>query len=137
MEPVTTAIIAAITAGALGSAGQVGQQAVADGYAGLKALIVRKFGPQSEVAKAVEGVETRPDSTSRCGTLNEEIAAAKVDQDTEIVKAARALLERINAQPGGERHIQNAIGNFIAQADRQSKAEVHVYQPKPPTPPKD
>jgi hypothetical protein len=132
MEPITTAIIAAIAAGALKSAGQAGEQLVVDGYAALKALIVRKFGQQSEVVKAVEGVETRPDSEGRRQTLQEEIVTAKLDQDAEILQVAKALLDGVNAQPGGEKHVQNAVGSYIAQADRQSTAEVHVNQPNQP-----
>ncbi|MEO6320529.1 MAG: hypothetical protein ABIR56_07620 [Polaromonas sp.] len=130
MEPITTAIIAAIAAGALKSAGQVAEHLVGDGYAALKAFIVRKCGPQSEVVKAVDGVETRPDSEGRRRILHEEIVAAKLDQDAETLQIAQALLDRINAQPGGDQHVQNAVGSYIAQADRHSTAAVHVNQPK-------
>jgi hypothetical protein len=129
MDPITTALIAAIGAGALKSVGQVGENLVADGYAALKSLIMRKFSRQSEVVQAVEGVESRPDSEGRRQTLREEIVAAKLDQDAEILLSAKALLDRINAQPGGEKHVQNAVGSYIAQADRQSRAEVHVNSP--------
>ena len=129
MEPITTAIIAAIAAGALKSVGQVGENLIADGYAALRSLIVRKFSQQSEVIKAVEGVESRPESEGRRQTLREEIVAAKLDHDAEILQSAQALLDRINAQPGGEKHVQNAVGSYIAQADRHSTAEVHVNSP--------
>ena len=130
MEPITTAIIAAIAAGALKAAGSIGEKAIADSYAGLKALIVRKFGQQSDVVKAVESVESRPDSAGRQQTLAEEGAAAKLDQDQDVVKAAQELIEQIKAQPGGQAHIQSAVGSYIAQADRGSTAQVHVNQPR-------
>ncbi len=84
MDPVTMAIVGALSAGVVDSAGQVGEHVLADAYTGLKAVLIRKFGTQSEVAKAVEGVETRPESVSRQGTLGEEIAAIKADQDPEV-----------------------------------------------------
>jgi hypothetical protein len=130
MEPITTAIIAAIAAGALKAAGSIGEKAIADSYAGLKALIVRKFGQQSDVVKAVESVEARPESAGRQQTLAEEAAAAKLDQDQDVVKAAQELIEQIKAQPGGQAHIQSAVGSYIAQADRGSTAQVHVNQPR-------
>jgi len=95
MDPITGAIVAALTAGAVSSAGEVAKEAIVDAYKGLKALIKRKFGDQSEVAKAVDNIEAKPDSKSRAGQLQEEIAATKADQDPELQQAAKALLEQI------------------------------------------
>jgi hypothetical protein len=47
-----------------------------------------------------------------------------------VNQAARELLEHVKAQPDGEQHIQNAIGSYIAQADRGGIAKVRVNQPK-------
>jgi hypothetical protein len=57
------------------------------------------------------------------------VVASKADQDPELRQAAQALLEQIKKQPGGEQHIQQAIGSFIAQADRSSTATVNVNHP--------
>ncbi len=130
MDPVTMAIVGALSAGVVDSAGQVGEHVLADAYTGLKAVLIRKFGTQSEVAKAVEGVETRPESVSRQGTLGEEIAAIKADQDPEVRQAAQALLEQIDGYAADAGHVQHAVGNYIAQADRGSTASVRVSQPK-------
>ena len=127
MDPITLAIVAAVTAGVT----KVGEQVIVDAYAALKAVLQRKFGAQSEVAKAVEGVEARPDSQSRKGTLQEEVAASRADQDPEVLAAAQALLEKIKAQPNGARIVQRATGNYIAQAGDHSTATVNVNQPKP------
>jgi hypothetical protein len=96
----------------------------------------RKFGEQSEVAKAVDGVEARPDSAGRKQTLAEEVAAARAERDPEVRQAAQALLEQLQAHPGGERHIQQATCSYIAQADRASTASVNVGRPEPGAPPK-
>jgi len=40
--------------------------------------------------------------------------AHKVADDPEILSAAQALLVLIKSQPGGEQHIQNAVGSYIA-----------------------
>jgi hypothetical protein len=130
MDPITTAIVAALTAGVVSGSTQVGQKVISDAYEALKALIKKKYGEKSEVVKAVENLEARPDSTGRKATLQEEVGAAKVDQDTEVIKASQALLERLKDYPGGENHIQTAIGSYIAQADRASSANVSVNQPK-------
>lgn len=136
MDPITAAIVAALTAAAAKGAGAVGERVLPDAYAALKALLRREFGEQSDVAKAVDGVEARPESSGRQQTLAEEVAAAKADQDPEVRRAAQALLDQVKAQPGGERHIQQAIGSYIAQADRGGTASVNVGRPEPGAPPK-
>lgn len=126
MEPVTTALIAAAVAGVT----KMGEQAIVDAYNGLKSLIRRKFGSDSEVAKAVEAVETKPESEGRKGTLAEELKAVRAEDDQELVEAARKLLEHIQAQPGGAQILQQARGVGIAQAADHSTATVNVNQPK-------
>jgi hypothetical protein len=135
MEPITTvAILSAVTAGIAKSAGTVGEKILVDGYAALKALLQRKFGGESKLVKAVDALEASPGSDGRKLTLKEEVGEAKADEDPEIRQAAQALLDQLQAQSGGERHIQHAMGSYIAQADRQGTAQVHVNQPGQPKP---
>jgi hypothetical protein len=143
MEPITTAIVSAITAGAAVGAFDVGKTAVGDVYSGakqvivdtyngLKALITRKYGADSDLVDAIEGVEKRPDSDARKATLQEEVDRAKAEEDQEITGAAQKLLELLKAQPGGAELVQNtqtAIGNYIAQASGGSTASVNVHVP--------
>jgi hypothetical protein len=104
VDPISLAIVGALA--------NLGQQAVKDGYEALKTLIARKFGPDSDLSKAVDGVEKKPDSDGRKGTLQEEIAAARADKDPEVLKLAQALIEKIKEQPGGQTIInQNVTGN--------------------------
>jgi hypothetical protein len=86
-------IVAAVVAGAITATKDVAALAVKDGYAGLKALIVRKFGADSDVVDAVNGVEKKPDSKGRQETLKEELEAAQAGQDAEVVQQAGALLD--------------------------------------------
>ncbi len=125
MDPVT-ALLTALVAGAAAGVGDAGKKLVVDGYGALKAALAAKFGADSELAGAIEGLERNPGSQGRKRTLDEEIAAAKAHQDPELVGLARALLEQIEAQPGGAQHIQNAVGSTIAQADRGATATVTV-----------
>jgi len=151
MDPITLAIVAAVTAGVT----KVGEQVIVDAYAALKAVLKRKFGDQSEVAKAVEGVEAHPESLGSKGTLQDQVAAVKADQDPEVLQAAEALVAKLKELPGGQsivnqtvtgnrnifsgtgdvtvtdspraaNIVQQATGNYIAQASSGSTASVNV-----------
>jgi hypothetical protein len=130
MDPVTTAIVAALTAGVIGGTTEVGKKVVLEAYGALKALLENKFGARSELVKAVKSLENRPDSAGRKTMVREEVATAKADQDSDVLAAAQALLDKIKEQPGGEQHVQMAIGSYIAQADRGGTATVTINQPK-------
>jgi len=92
MDPVTI-IVAALVAGAAAAGKDVAAQAVKDGYAALKALIVRKFGSKADVADAVKAVEKKPASEGRKKTLQEELETAEAGQDAQVVQQAQALLD--------------------------------------------
>ena len=130
MDPITTAVIAALSAGVLGAVTDTSKQIIVDAYNSLKSLIKQKFGDQDKVIRAIDDLEEDKDSKGQQQVLQERIAKAKADHDPEILQAAKALIEQIKAQPGGEQHIQNAIGSYIAQADRASTATVNVNQSK-------
>ena len=125
MDPITTSIVVA--------ASQLGETVVKDAYAGLKAIIVRKFGKGSEVDKAVEAVEKKPDSSGRQQTLAEELAATPAARDPEILAAVAALqkaVEQLAAQGGGSERtsIRQQAGDKATQIG-QVKGDVH-FGPK-------
>lgn len=101
MEPVSTAMIAAL--------GMLTEKAVQDAYGALKSLLARKFGNNSELVTSADALEKNPDSAGRRETLKEELAAARAHGDEEIVAAARALIEAIKSQPGGEQTINQTV----------------------------
>jgi hypothetical protein len=105
MDPISAAIIAALIAGAT----KVGERALNDAYSGLKTLILRKFGGNSELALSVEAVERAPDSEARKQVLQEEVFRARADQDAQIRRAAQTLLDQIAAKPGGQQLIRDVM----------------------------
>lgn len=130
MDPITTAIIAAAAAGVASSAGEVSKQAVLDAYNGLKTLIQRKFGTDSDLAEAVEKVELKPDSQARQALLQEEVAAAQADEDPELQEAAQTVLAQMKQEPQLANYVQQiAAGNYIAQASHGGSATVNVNTP--------
>ncbi len=126
MDPISTAILAALSAGAISGLTEASKTAITEAYSTLKALLIKKFGGESDVLHAVEQVEAKPDSAGRTATLQEEIAAAKADQDSDVLHAAQTLLHVLQASPEGGQHLQTATGNYIAQADRGSNASVNI-----------
>jgi hypothetical protein len=116
MEPISTAIIAAVTAGLT----DVGKSAVVDAYKGLKALITRKFGAQNKVIEAVTALEASPNSKGRQLTVYEELAAIQGGQDAELMRAAESLLDLLKAEPGGVQHVHQVatqIGDYNANVN--------------------
>lgn len=111
MDPITAAILAAAAAGAIAGLTDTAKQAIADAYAGFKSLLKKKYGETSEVVKAAESVETKPDSDARKGVLKEEVTSTKADKDAELLAAAQALLEKVKAQPGGAQIVSTIIGS--------------------------
>jgi hypothetical protein len=129
MDPVTTAILAAIATGVVSGATRVGEQVIVDAYSKLKALLGKKFGAKSKVVKAVKELEANPSSEARKAVLKEEMANAHPDKNTDLLKAAQALIKAIKSKPGGEQIVQIAMGdqNIQIAGDRNV---VHVNTPK-------
>ena len=129
MDPVTTAIVAAIAAGAVSGVTKVGEQIILDAYGKLKELLKTKFGARSKVVKAVKDLEVNPKSAARRGVVKEEVVAAKADKDTDLLKLAQQILKAINAKPGGEQIIQTVIGDQDIQVSGNGNV-ISVNTPK-------
>ena len=126
IELITSAIYAALSAGAAAGATDTAKKSVADAYSGLKSLITTKFGAHHEVSKAVAELEAKPASEGRKQTLSEELETVRADSDPEIASAAQALLELIRSLPQGDQHIQSVHGTANAVADRRGVASVNI-----------
>ena len=100
MDPITAALVAAITAGAT----QVGKSAIVDSYNGIKALIKKKFA-KTELPAAIENLEKKPESKGRRGMVQEEVESAKADKDPEILSAFQALIDALKNTPEGQKVI--------------------------------
>ncbi len=99
-------IIIAAIAGALGN---LSSDAVKAAYKGMKDVLHRKFGAESDLADALQKLEKQPEAQGRQITLKDEVKAAGADKDEEIMKAVQALLDAVKAQPGGEKAVQQIV----------------------------
>jgi len=124
MEPVTTAIIAALSAGAASGITDVAKKAIADAYNGLKALINRKFGDNKKITDAIDALQANPESDGRRQVLAEELNTVKASAEPELLNAAQSLIDLVKALPQGGQYIQSAQGTGIAQASGGSTASV-------------
>ncbi len=121
MDPLTI-IVTAVVTGAASALKPTAGQAVKDAYAGLKRMILDKYGDAGDVTSAVESVETRPESEGRKATLGEELADAGADKDQEVLKAAQEVLKKADpkgSQAGQYTHIvgdHNVVTNVQQQA---------------------
>jgi hypothetical protein len=121
MELVLTAILGALT--------KLSDTAVRDAYEGLKGMIRRKFGGDSAIADAVDGVEKKPDSEARKGLLKEELADGEVDRHPDLLAAAKALIDAVQALPDGKATIQNIRVSQHIQGDRNvvsATGDIHI-----------
>ena len=138
MDPITLAIVAAVTGGVTSSAGKVAEKAIVDAYEGLKGLIKKKFGVAAKVPKAIDDLESEPDFKPFQEGLKQRVESSMLNKDMEIVKAAQELLTLLKAKPDGKQaiqNIQNVYGDYNAVAGPYGKATVNFGQIPPKSQP--
>jgi hypothetical protein len=109
MDPITVAIVAALTAGVASGATEVGKKGIVDAYDALKAALKKKFGDDSKVAKAVTDLESEPDFKPSQDALAGRVAQAKAADDPELHELAQALIEALQSTPEGKQ----AVGKYV------------------------
>ena len=105
MDP-STVIVNAVVAGAALALKDVTSNVVKGAYAGLKQLIIDKYGKKGLIEQSLKNVEDDPESVPRQSLLEEELQKAGAAQDEQLLEAAKALLEK--ADPEGTRQ-----GNYV------------------------
>jgi len=112
MDPITGAIVAALAAGVLGGATEVGKKVVVDAYEALKAAIKQKYGEGSKIAQAVEDAEEEPDFKPNQDALAGRFEQTNATEDDELVKLAQTLLDALKETPKG----QQAVSKYNIRA---------------------
>jgi hypothetical protein len=132
MDPITTAIVAALAAGLVSSV-------VKDAYAGLKSLITHKLGSESEVAKSINDLEANPKSRGRAIVLSEQVAETQAASDADIMAAVNKLVEALakerTAGASGV-HIQATMSGRIAGIVGAHTASIDTLNVQSPMPDK-
>ena len=97
MEPISM-IIGALVAGAVAASKDVAEQAIKDTYAGLRALLKRKFGESSKLARAVDDLDSDPQDKQYKESASHRIQEAEAHKDQEVVAQAKELLDLLKAK---------------------------------------
>jgi hypothetical protein len=113
VDPVSL-IVAALVAGAAAGVGDAATSAIKDAYAGLKALIKKKFAGSPAADVALEQHEKAPEAWEPA--LRQQIAETGADQDEAILAAAEAVLKEV---PSGTR-----VGNATVTVNDQGRVAV-------------
>lgn len=113
MEPVTL-VVAAIAAGAAAALKDTASQAVRDAYAAVKAVLHKRY-----TGVDVRPVEQKPASLPKRESLEEDLAAAGAQTDTELARLAQRLLDEIERHdPAAGRSVGVDISGLKAAALR-------------------
>jgi hypothetical protein len=89
MEPISL-IVAALVAGAVASVKDVAAEAVKDAYQGLKTLIKDRYKKVN-----VETLENNPEDEARQKIIQEDLTAANVTSDPELLEKAQTVLDEV------------------------------------------
>ncbi|MGH3620728.1 MAG: RIP homotypic interaction motif-containing protein [Sciscionella sp.] len=95
MDPVSL-IVAALAAGAVAGAQSTAADVVKDAYAGLKALVRRRFAGRESGEMVLEKHEGHPEAWR--GALEAELVEVDVAGDSAVVQAAQQVLALLDAE---------------------------------------
>ncbi len=94
MDPVSL-IVAALAAGAVAGAQSTATDVVKDSYAGLQALVRRRFAGRASGETALEKHEAKPEAWH--GALEAELVEVDAGRDTALVETAQRLMALLDA----------------------------------------
>ncbi len=125
MDPITI-IVTALAAGAAAGLKPTAEQAIKDAYAGVKALIQRKYGTLS-----VEALEQKPDSKTKRASVAEDLTDVGAGNDNELLDQAKALLDAIKVHDPAAAakiniNLEEVEAAYFKLKDAAAKGDVNV-----------
>ncbi|MCP4744573.1 MAG: hypothetical protein GY874_00290 [Desulfobacteraceae bacterium] len=104
MDTISAALIATVSAGLK----DVGAKACGKIYQSIKDLIKKKLGEDNRVTESIHDLEKNPESKGRQMVLAENMTNEKVNNDPEIIKAAKELAQELKKTSQG----RQAMGKY-------------------------
>src|SRR6266567_7561938 len=125
MDPVNV-VLAALAAGAATAAKDTASQAVKDAYAGLKALVKKRFEKRPHAEISLAEYEHDPDTWQK--PLQKSLVETGADQDEALLRQAQQMLKLVNPQQAsqGKYNVQIGKGKGIVIGDNPH-VEQHFY----------
>ncbi len=120
MDPVTTAIIAALTS-------EAAKGIAKKSYQALRSLLAEKKDKESEVVNALESLESKPDSKGRQTTLDEEIVSASLHQDDQVKMLAQQLLDILKLDDNGKRTLKQYNAENMVVVEGSNYGDFHFH----------
>src|SRR5689334_17744797 len=123
MDP-TGLILTALTTGAIAGAKDTASQAVKDAYAGLKALVQKRFADKPQAVTVLAEYEKDADTWKK--PLQKSLVESGADQDEAIIQQAQHVMKLVNPQQAsqGKYNVQIGEGKGIVIGD-QAQVEQH------------
>ncbi|MFN8440958.1 MAG: hypothetical protein U0175_09325 [Caldilineaceae bacterium] len=134
MDPVTLAFVTATAAGVAEKISSTltgaAIPAAVGAYQALKKLITNRFGSTSKLSKAIDDLESEPESEGQKLVLQEKVKQAKADEDTEILAAAKELLAQLENVKHDDKSVTQIIrGDKNAVVAHGGTASVTIHSP--------
>ena len=107
MDPVSI-IVTALAAGAAAAAKDTASQAIKDSYAGLKALIQKRFADKPEAEITLTQHQNKPEVWE--APLKDALTETGATQDDAIIRQAQQLLKLVNPQQASQGKYNIQIG---------------------------
>jgi hypothetical protein len=119
MDPITL-IVAALAAGAASGMGDAASQAIKDAYAGLKALLKKRFAGNAKAEETLADHEADPNIYA--APMEKQLKETGVAEDPSVIEAAQKLMELVD--PQGAAAGQYNVGSI--SADRGGIAAARI-----------
>jgi hypothetical protein len=128
MDPITSAIITALTAGITAGLTDTAKKLIVDLYNSLKEKIKQKHGKDNKATKAISDLENEPGFTPYQAGLQKRINELKIDKDPELISLATNLLSVVQQTQNNAslQTTQNIYGNDNAVAGSGGTATINI-----------
>jgi|UPI000365F649 hypothetical protein len=119
------AIMAAISAGAVSTAGELTSQGLRDAYGAVKGALAKRLGSSSDVVQSIEKLERKPQSKGQQMLLQEHLDEAGLAGDGELQTLVQQLMMELQRHTPSQHFEQHADGDHNIQIQGSGNVSIH------------